>query len=238
MGHVSTLEGKVAFITGASRGIGAAVARQLSAAGVSVGLASRSGDDLGLPNAVGVQCNVADAAQVDAAVTATVERFGQLDILVANAGVGAYGPFLEISPEHVDEMIDVNLKGTIYAVRAALPHLLKSSAADVVTLASEAGRRGFPGEAVYCASKFGQVGLTRALDGELRERGVRCTNVCPGGVATDFALDDGRGRTPDVLPGMMTADDVAEVVLFVLTRSRNHRILETALRPMSEASWG
>ena len=135
-------------------------------------------------------------------------------------------------------MIDVNLKGTIYAVRAALPHLLKSSAADVVTLASEAGRRGFPGEAVYCASKFGQVGLTRALDGELRERGVRCTNVCPGGVATDFALDDGRGRSLDVLPGMMTADDVAEVVLFVLTRSRNHRILETALRPMSEASWG
>ena len=238
MGHVSTLEGKVAFITGASRGIGAAVAQQLSAAGVSVGLASRSGDDLGLPNAIGVQCNVADAAQVDAAVTATVGRFGQLDILVANAGVGAYGPFLDISPEHVDEMIDVNLKGTIYAVRAALPHLLKSSAADVVTLASEAGRRGFPGEAVYCASKFGQVGLTRALDGELRERGVRCTNVCPGGVATDFALDDGRGRTPEVLPGMMTADDVAEVVLFVLTRSRNHRILETALRPMSEASWG
>ena len=235
---MSTLEGKVAFITGASRGIGAAVARQLSAAGVSVGLASRSGDDLGLPNAVGVQCNVADAAQVDAAVAVTVERFGQLDILVANAGVGAYGPFLEISPEHVDEMIDVNLKGTIYAVRAALPHLLKSSAADVVTLASEAGRRGFPGEAVYCASKFGQVGLTRALDGELRERGVRCTNVCPGGVATDFALDDGRGRSPDILPGMMTADDVAEVVLFVLTRSRNHRILETALRPMSEASWG
>ena len=235
---MSTLEGKVAFITGASRGIGAAVARQLSAAGVSVGLASRSGDDLGLPNALGVQCNVADAAHVDAAVAATVERFGQLDILVANAGVGAYGPFLEISPEHIDEMIDVNLKGTIYAVRAALPHLLKSAAADVVTLASEAGRRGFPGEAVYCASKFGQVGLTRALDGELREHGVRCTNVCPGGVATDFALDEGRGRTPDVLPGMMTADDVAEVVLFVLTRSRNHRILETALRPMSEASWG
>ena len=87
-------------------------------------------------------------------------------------------------------------------------------------------------------SKFGQVGFTRALDGELRERGVRCTNVCPGGVATDFALDDGRGRSRDVLAGMMTADDVADVVMFVLTRPRNHRILETALRPMSEASWG
>jgi 3-oxoacyl-[acyl-carrier protein] reductase len=135
-------------------------------------------------------------------------------------------------------MIDVNLKGTLYAVRAALPRLLESPAPDIVTLASEAGRRGLPFEAVYCASKFGQVGFTRALDHELREQGVRCSNVCPGGVATDFALDEGRGRTEDVLPGMMRADDVAEVVLFVLTRPRNHRILETALRPMTEASWG
>ena len=98
--------------------------------------------------------------------------------------------------------------------------------------------RANPGEAVYCASKFAQVGFTRALDHELRERGVRCTNVCPGGVATDFALDEGRGRTPDVLSRMMSADDVAEVVLFVLTRPRNHRILETAFRPMTEPSWG
>ena len=115
----------------------------------------------------------------------------QLDIVVANAGVGAYGPFLDLKPEHLEEMIDVNLKGTLYAVRAALPHLLKSDGADIVTLASEAGRRGLPYEAVYCASKFGQVGFTRALDHELREQGVRCTNVCPGGVATEFALDDG-----------------------------------------------
>ena len=91
---------------------------------------------------------------------------------------------------------------------------------------------------VYCASKFAQVGFTRALDHELREHDVRCTNVCPGGVATDFAI--GRGRTPDMpeLRGMMTADDVAETVLFVLTRPRNHRILETVLRPMIEPSWG
>lgn len=233
-----SLAGKVAFVTGASRGIGAAVARALAAEGVKLGLASRSGADLGLADAVGLRCDVADRAQVDAAVAAAVERFGRLDILVANAGVGAYGPFAELSPEHLEEMIDVNLKGTIYAVGAALPHLLESGEADIVTLASEAGRRGFPGEAVYCASKFGQVGFTRALDGELRERGVRCTNVCPGGVATDFALDDGRGRSRDVLPGMMSAEDVADMVLFVLTRGRNHRILETAMRPMSEASWG
>ena len=135
-------------------------------------------------------------------------------------------------------MVDVNVKGTLYAIRAALPHLIRSGDADIVTLASEAGRRGLPLEAVYCASKFAQVGFTRALDHELRERGVRCTNVCPGGVATDFALDEGRGRSPDALAGMMTAEDVAEVVLFVLTRPRSHRILETAFRPMTEASWG
>ena len=232
------LTGKVAIVTGSSRGIGAAVARALADEGVELGLGSRSGDDIGISGAVALSTDVRDRTQVQALVDATVERFGHLDILVANAGVGAYGPFLELTPEHVDEMIDVNLKGTIYAVQAALPHLLASGEADIVTLASEAGRRGFPGEAVYCASKFGQVGLTRALDGELRERGVRCTNVCPGGVATDFALDDGRGRSRDALPGMMSAEDVAEVVMFVLTRGRNHRILETAFRPMSEASWG
>jgi NADP-dependent 3-hydroxy acid dehydrogenase YdfG len=235
---MTNLDGKVALVTGASKGIGAAVARALHERGVKLGLASRSGDDLGLEDAVTERCDVRDPAQVDAITQATVERFGRLDILVANAGVGSYHPFLETPPEHVEEMIDVNLKGTIYAIRSALPHLLESGEADIVTLASEAGRRGFPGEAVYCASKFGQVGLTRALDGELREHGVRCTNVCPGGVATEFALEEGYGRGRDVLPGMMTAEDVAEVVLFIITRPRNHRILETAFRPMSEASWG
>ena len=235
---MTSLDGKVALVTGASRGIGAAVARALDAQGVRLGLASRSGDDLGIEGAVALPCDVRDPAQLEALVAATVERHGRLDILVANAGVGAYGSFLDLEPRHLEEMVDVNLKGTLYAVRAALPHLLESGEADVVTLASEAGRRGLPYEAVYCASKFGQVGFTRALDHELRERGVRCTSVCPGGVATDFALDDGRGRTPDALPGMMTADEVAEVVLFVLTRPRTHRILEVALRPVTEGSWG
>jgi NADP-dependent 3-hydroxy acid dehydrogenase YdfG len=232
------LEGKVAFVTGASRGIGAAVARSLSNESVSVGLASRSGDDLGLPSALPLACDVRDIRQVEDAVARTVERFGRLDICVANAGVGSYHTLVDTPVEHLEQMIDVNLKGTIYAARAAIPHLIASGEGDLVTIASEAGRRGLPGEAVYCASKFGQVGLTRALDHELREHGVRCTNVCPGGVATDFALEAGYGRTPDVLAGMMSAEDVAEVVLFCLTRPRGHRILETALRPMTEQSWG
>lgn len=235
---MESLEGRVALITGASRGIGAAVARSLAAQGVRLALASRSGDDLGISNAVARPADVRDAAALEALVKEAVEQFGRLDILVVNAGVGAYGPFLDLPADQLEEMIDVNVKGALYSIRAALPHLLQSDAADIVMLASEAGRRGLPLEAVYCSSKFAQVGLTRALDHELREKGVRCTNVCPGGVATDFAM--GQGRTPDMpaLKGMMSPDDVADVVLFVLTRPRNHRLLEVAFRPVTETSWG
>jgi NADP-dependent 3-hydroxy acid dehydrogenase YdfG len=232
------LSGSVALVTGASGGIGAAVARSLAEQGVRLGLASRSGGDLGIDGSIAAPCDVRDPAAVGAFVEQIVARFGRLDIVIANAGVGAYGPFLELDPGSLEEMLDTNVKGTIYTIRAALPHLLESDRADIVTVASEAGRRGLPFEAVYSASKFAQVGFTRALDHELRPQGVRCTNVCPGGVATEFAM--GRGRTPDMpeLAGMMSADDVAEAVLFVLTRPRNHRILEMAFRPMTEGSWG
>lgn len=235
---MESIAGRVAFITGASRGIGAATARALHAAGARVGLASRSGDDLGLDGAIGVACDVRSPESLAAAVSAVVERHGGIDIAVVNAGVGAYGPILDLPDDQLEEMIEVNVKGAIHTVRAVLPHLLASGSADLVTVASEAGRRGLPLEAVYCASKFAQVGLTRALDHELREKGVRCTNVCPGGVATDFAM--GRGRTPDMpqLAGMMRPEDVAETVLFVLTRPRTHRILEVAFRPVTETSWG
>ncbi|MFN8122777.1 MAG: SDR family oxidoreductase [Thermoleophilia bacterium] len=233
---MTDLTGRAALVTGASRGIGAALARMLHAAGAGVGLISRSGDDLGLDGALGVACDVRDAAAVDAATAQVAERFGRLDILVVNAGVATYGPFTELPADDLEEIIDVNVKGALYAVRAALPHLLRSDAADVVMVASEAGRRGFPGEAVYCASKFAQVGFMRALDGELREKGVRCTNLCPGGVATDFAM--GRGRGPGDTDGMMTAEEIADLAMYVITRPRGMRILECVLRPMIEASWG
>ena len=233
------LEGKTVLVTGASRGIGAATARALSDAGANVALASRSGDDLGLPNVVARSGDVRDPSSLEQIARMAADKFGGIDAVVVNAGVGSYGPFLELSSEELEDMIDVNVKGAIYTIRAVLPYLLEAEGGgDIVTLASEAGRRGLPLEAVYCASKFAQIGFTRALDHELREAGVRCTNVAPGGVATDFAM--GRGRTPDMpeLAGMMTPEDVAEVVVFVLKRPRSHRILEVAFRPVTEPSMG
>src|SRR5436305_2525456 len=133
------LDGKVALVTGASGGIGAAVARALHGAGAAVGLLSRRGDDLGLERALGVAADVRDRDAVQRATDAVVERFGGLDVAVANAGVGAYGPFLELDPALLEEMIDVNLKGTLYTAGATLPHLIASGAGDFVALASVAG---------------------------------------------------------------------------------------------------
>ncbi|MEA2378136.1 MAG: hypothetical protein QOK00_1364 [Thermoleophilaceae bacterium] len=224
---------RVAFVTGASRGVGAAVARAFHGDGMRVALASRSGDDLGL--GLGLKCDVRDPGAVAAAVDATIAEFGRLDVVVANAGVGAYGPFLEMDPDDVEAMIDINLKGTLYTARFTLPHLIESKG-DFVSLASVAGLRAFPGEAVYNASKFGMLGFTRALDHELREKDVRVANIAPGGIATDFAM--GSGRTPESVDGMMSAEDVADVVLFTVNRPRNLRMLTVSFRPMNEGSWG
>jgi 3-oxoacyl-[acyl-carrier protein] reductase len=224
---------RVGFVTGASRGVGAAVARAFHGDGMKVALASRSGDDLGI--GLGLECDVRSPDSVAAAVDAAVAEFGRLDVVVANAGVGAYGPFLEMDPDDVEAMVDVNLKGTLYTARFTLPHLIESKG-DFVSLASVAGLRAFPGEAVYNASKFGMLGFTRALDHELRELGVRVTNIAPGGIATDFAM--GSGRTPDSVEGMMSAEEVADVVLFAVNQPRNLRMMTVSFRPMNEGSWG
>ena len=213
------------------------MARSLAAAGASVGLLSRTGTDLELgERAAGFTCDVTDRGQVFAAVEAVVERFGSLDCVIANAGVGMYGNFLDLAPEHLEAMVDVNLKGTLYTAAAALPHLIAAGGGDFVSLASVAGLRAFPGEAVYNASKFGQVGFTRALDHELREHGIRATSLCPGGIATDFAM--GTGREAGSTEGMMSAEDVAETVVWCVTRPPGWRMLTMSYRPMTEGSWG
>ena len=130
--------------------------------------------------------------------------------------MGSYGEFLDLPVEELDEIIDVNVKGTLHATRAALPHLLRSKAADLLVIASVAGQRGPEGESVYAASKFAQVGFVRALDHELWPQWRAMPILCPGGVATDFAM--GRGRTPDDpdLANFMQADDVGAVAVDLL----------------------
>ena len=174
--------------------------------------------------------------QIEALVAEAAERFGGIDIVVANAGVGAYGDFLDLAPEYLEEMIDTNVKGLLYTVRAGLPHLLDSDSADLVVVASVAGQRGPEGEAVYAASKFAQVGFMRSLDHELYRRGVRCSTIAPGGVHTEFAM--GRGRTPQDpdLADMMQPQEVAEAVVHAVTRPRTHRVLEATILPMSDDS--
>jgi NADP-dependent 3-hydroxy acid dehydrogenase YdfG len=238
MSEAMELDGKVALVTGASSGIGAATARGLHDAGASVGLLSRRGSDLDLERGLGLVCDIRDRQAVAAATAELVERHGRLDIVIANAGVGSYGPFLELDAEQVEAMIDVNLKGTLYTAAATLPHLIESGAGDFVSIASVAGLRAFPGESVYNASKFGQLGFTRSLDHELREKGVRATCICPGGVNTEFAIGTGREAGDPALEEMLSAEEVAEVVLFTVTRPRGMRILTTSFRPDSEDSWG
>jgi NAD(P)-dependent dehydrogenase (short-subunit alcohol dehydrogenase family) len=235
---MNSIEGRVAFVSGASRGIGAAVARMFAEADARLVLASRSGDDLGLEGALAQPCDVRDPVALESLANAAADLFGGIDIVVANAGVGAYGEFLDLDLEVLDEIIDVNVKGLLYTIRATLPHLLRSDAAELAVVASIAGQHGPAGEAVYSASKFAQVGFMRSLDHELWERGVRCSILCPGGVATDFAM--GRGRTPDDpdLPGMMKPAEVAEAVLYAVTRPRTLRMLEASLLPMAEDSMG
>jgi NADP-dependent 3-hydroxy acid dehydrogenase YdfG len=235
---MSGVEGRVALVTGASSGIGAATARRRTEGGAMLVLASRGGDDLGIEGALAQPCDVRDPAQISRLVEACAERFGGLDILVANAGVGAYGEFLDLNPEWLDEMVDTNVKGFMYTIRAGLPQLLRSDSADLVGVTSIAGQRAPEGEAVYAASKHAQIGLLRSLDHELYGKGVRCSILAPGGVETRFAM--GRGRTPQHpdLAGMLRAEEVADAVIYAVTRPRTARIFEASILPMSDDSMG
>jgi 3-oxoacyl-[acyl-carrier protein] reductase len=233
---MNDLEGRVAVITGASSGVGAALARALAKAGAKLGLISRRGDDLGIDDALARPCDVRDLSQLEDFLAATKERFGTIDILVANAGVGAYGDFLELDRAVLDEILDVNVRGLLYTVRAGLPYLLESDAAELVTVASVAGQRAPEGEATYAASKFAQVGFMRSIDHELWRRGIRCSILCPGGIATGFALGRGRSLDDPDRPGMMSAEEVSDSIIHALTRPRTHRVLESNLFPMADDS--
>jgi NADP-dependent 3-hydroxy acid dehydrogenase YdfG len=235
------LQGRVAVVTGASAGIGAATARALAAAGASVVLGARRADrleqlvgELG-DRAKAVEMDVRDPGDAARLVNAALAEFGRLDTLVANAGIGAYGGIMDLSDDQLRTMMDTNIAGTVWPIRAAVPHFLEAGRGDIVIVASVAGLRGAADEAVYAATKFAQVGLAGALDRELRAKNIRVSAICPGGTATEFAM--GTGRTPDMpgLDDMLRPGDVAEAVVTVLRQPASMRTLVWSMRSVSEA---
>lgn len=235
------LNGTVIAITGASSGIGAASARALAAEGASLVLGARRVDRLEdiaeeVDSEVAVvEMDVREPGDSKRLVKEAYDRFGRLDALIANAGIGAYGGIMDLTDEQLEEMMDTNIAGTVWPIRAAVPAFVEAGEGDIVIVASVAGLRGAADEAVYAATKFAQVGLAGALDRELREKGIRVSTLCPGGVATEFAM--GAGRTPD-MPGldeMMRPEDVAAAVVTVLKQPRSMRTLVWSMRSIHEA---
>jgi len=235
------ISGTVVAITGASAGIGAASARALAAEGALLVLGARRTErleelatELG-ENVAVVEMDVRDPGDSTRLVETAYTRFGRFDALVANAGIGAYGGIMDLTDDQLGEMIDTNVAGTVWPIRAAVPGFIEAGGGDIVIVASVAGLRGAADEAVYAATKFAQVGLAGALDRELREHGIRVTTLSPGGTATEFAM--GAGRTPD-MPGlaeMMRPEDVASAVVTVLKQPRTMRTLLWSMRSIHEA---
>ena len=238
------LAGKVALITGASSGIGRASALALAQAGAQLVVTARRQDRLDeLVRAVqqgGSQAViiVGDATLEETAqrcVAAATQSFGRLDILVNNVGIGNYKVLVETSAAEYDEMMAANVRSTFLFTRHAVPVMIRQASGTILMISSMAGKYGFAGEAVYCASQFAQVGFAQALDKELRPHGIKVGAICPGGVKTEFAL--GKGRTPEGVAGsgMLEPEDVAAAVLLACTQSPKARIIELQMRTMDES---
>jgi NAD(P)-dependent dehydrogenase (short-subunit alcohol dehydrogenase family) len=237
------LTGKVALVTGASKGIGRAVALALAAQGADVAVTAR--DRHALDSLVkelegrGVRglAAPADAAReqdVERVRQAALERFGRVDILVNNVGIARYAPFSELTLKDYDWMMNTNMRSTFLFTQAFLGPMVERGAGWVVFVASVSGLFGFPGETAYCASKHAQVGFAKALDREVCDKGVKVSVIAPGGVNTEHAF--GTGRTPGdaSLQGFLEAEDVAQSVVFAVTLPPKARAFLIGLRPMAE----
>jgi NADP-dependent 3-hydroxy acid dehydrogenase YdfG len=235
------LEGKVALVTGASAGIGHATALSLARRGASVVVTARRQNRLeDLCKQICALGGKASFFAGDAtenvtaaqAVELAIATFGKLDILIANAGAGNYKDLVDTSAEEYDQLMDANMKSSFLFAHHAAPPMIAQQSGIMLFISSIAGLQGYAGEAVYCASKFAQVGFAQALDAELRKHKISVGAICPGGTKTEFAL--GKGRTEDYVRAshMMLPEDVAEAIVFACMQPPNTRIPQMTIRHM------
>jgi 3-oxoacyl-[acyl-carrier protein] reductase len=181
-------------------------------------------DELGADNVLGVTGDVRDPAHNDALVEAAAQRWGRVDTIVANAGIGAYGGILDLDDDVLREMVETNYLGTVWTVRAGVRHMrAHGNGGDIIIVSSVAGFRGGDDEAVYAGTKHAQVGLGGSLDRELRSEGIRVTLVCPAGTSTEFAIGAGREEGSAELDDYLRPDDVAHAIRVVLEQPRSVR---------------
>jgi NADP-dependent 3-hydroxy acid dehydrogenase YdfG len=222
----------VFLITGASSGIGAATARQASAAGYRLVLAARSTDKLaqlaeelgGDERAIAVTCDVTEFEQQEAMVQAAIDAYGQIDVAFANAGFGAARGFLKESPEQWRDMVLTNVLGCAYTIRATLP-ALKDSVGHLILTSSVAGRRALPGS-LYSATKHAVTAMAESARQELNDTGVRVTSIEPGMVDTPFF--------DNPVSNALEPDDIARAIMFAVSQPPHVDVNEILIRPVSQ----
>lgn len=241
---MKTLEGTVALITGAGRGIGRSIALTLAKHGANIALSARNQQELQTVQAevtkLGQEATyqVADVsleADVKKLVEKTVEHFGRLDIVVNNAGLGIYGPLLETSVETWDAVMAVNARGPFLVCKETIPHLKKQKRSFIINISSVVGVKGYENQTAYTASKHALMGLSKALAREVQKDGIRVHALCPGAVSTEMVALARPDLDPSVL---MHPDEIADIVLFLVTRQGNAVIDEVVVRREASTPWG
>lgn len=233
------LTGRVGLVTGGSRGIGLAIARRLGSLGARLAICGRHAEGLDQAaeilagegvSALAVVADVTRAADVASLVQRVETELGSLDILVNNAGMGIFGPFHERSETEWDTVLDTNLKSVFLVSRAVAPGMIRRRRGHIVNISSLAGKNAFPNGGLYCASKWGLMGLNNCMAEELRAHGIRVSVICPGSVATDFSPHS--GRNPATL---LQAEDVAHAVAAMVTEGPQSFLSEISLRPLQKS---
>ncbi len=230
------LGGQVAVVTGAGRGIGAAIARKLAALGATAVLLGRTKSSLdetarAIVEAGGktevIPCDVTVLHQLEYAAARVDSTFGRLDILVNNAGIGGFNdPLHNLLPEEWDRILNTNLRGVYYAIRTFAPIMIRAFSGHIINISSLSGKNALPNGAAYAASKWGLNGLTYSVAEELRKHNVRASVVCPGSVDTEFSPH--AGKDPNK---MLQPEDVAHAVAMLVTQAPQSFISEVLLRP-------